>query len=194
MTEKTCFTCKASLDPDTIFCNECGQTQPQISSGTCPACRASVDRDSRFCPECSFDLAPPLQKDRTQLACPSCQKVTLKSDKYCRHCSFDLSTAVEKKESSAHYCTKCGKPFIVTDRFCRHCAADISESNRTVAIPVVRAPHLDKPQSSSASAFGPSDPAQQPWPTPPRTPPCRPRVHSVVRQIQTSARLEYGAC
>ena len=86
MRAKHCKGCQAEMDPDAIFCNECGLTfldspslrssfpdtivsalpskavsreTPGVDFKTCPDCRSTVLRSARFCTKCSHDFSPP---------------------------------------------------------------------------------------------------------------------------------------
>lgn len=160
------------MDPDAIFCNECGMAslagvapavpfpetiisavpgsrptptpQPPIPQAkACPGCGNQVSPSSKFCPKCAFDMTIAASHE-----CPGCGKLFTDADKFCRHCAFDLSKT--RKASSAHFCTGCGEPFEMGDRFCNKCAADLSTSNQTVAVPSVG----NATRFKAASTFG----------------------------------------
>lgn len=156
MAEKLCASCQTGLDPDAVFCNECGTVQPSAVSPAssapqaaklkvCPKCAKQLAESIKFCPSCRFDFtsAPVLRTGPS--VCPKCSKAYVAEDRFCRHCAFDLSTV--KRQSSAHFCTACATPFESGDRFCRNCAADLSASNQTVAVPTV-APARSIPPAS----------------------------------------------
>lgn len=49
---RICSNCGAPLEPDALFCTECG-TKVEIQEGRkCPSCGAPLDDDSAFCAEC----------------------------------------------------------------------------------------------------------------------------------------------
>lgn len=114
-----CLGCNAAMDPDAIFCNECGMAERSASP---PAHNKPITPPSNFAPI-------------TNLLCPGCNKACATEDKFCRHCAFDLSKIT--RVSSARFCTGCGDAFRPGDRFCRHCAMDLSNSDHTFAVPVV---------------------------------------------------------
>ena len=71
MTMKRCTSCRAEMDSDAIFCNECGQAQPatvpepvpatSIPYKQCPVCNIKLDTAIKTCPKCGhmFRTFPP---------------------------------------------------------------------------------------------------------------------------------------
>lgn len=139
-----CSGCNAEMDPDAIFCNECGTAELSAVGGPLSEpSRASdvadIGRHSSPLPQTerykNTAPPPPTIAPGTNLLCPGCNKAFATDDKFCRHCAFDLSKIAAV--SSARFCTGCGKSFGSGDRFCRHCAMDLSNSDHTIAFPVV---------------------------------------------------------
>jgi len=55
---RTCSSCKAEIDSDAVFCNECGSMQPPSMPPEqhCPGCGGTVSTSDRFCRSCAFSL------------------------------------------------------------------------------------------------------------------------------------------
>lgn len=162
---KHCSGCDAEMDPDAIFCNECGMAEPAAVGAGGPQSEISrvsdaADGGKHNAPLPQADpyehiVPPTIIQPMTDLLCPGCNKAYATDDKFCRHCAFDLSKIA--KVSSAQFCTGCGKPFEPSDRFCRHCSMDLSNSDHTVVIPVVTRPSA--PEMTIAQTLSTANPA-----------------------------------
>jgi RNA polymerase subunit RPABC4/transcription elongation factor Spt4 len=69
-TGKNCSNCRAVLDTDAVFCNECGSGQAETAktdTKTCPRCGREIKQGNKFCPGCAFDFfSPPVTSEATE--------------------------------------------------------------------------------------------------------------------------------
>lgn len=64
MNKKLCVNCRAELDFDAVFCNECGRSQNQVVSAQpqpqtkqCPKCFNMVNANMPFCSKCGSNFS-----------------------------------------------------------------------------------------------------------------------------------------
>lgn len=94
MMGKKCVACQAEMDPDAIFCNECGHAHPHISepmdipgASRLPSTPEPVAHRSEITPPSAKPEVAEAQNSRT---CPNCGKSVAVAFRYCPACAHNF--------------------------------------------------------------------------------------------------------
>ncbi len=92
---RICESCKHENEENSRFCESCGSTLEQPTSGggvigSCPACHEPVAPGSRFCTRCGQKLSPPREEGADSQACPACDAPVMETDYYCGRCGTGI--------------------------------------------------------------------------------------------------------
>jgi len=117
-----CSKCNATLQPNSKFCNSCGEPIEQINTTTqinnikCDKCGFKFPETSKFCPECGDVYNP----------CPKCGVDNQAEAKVCIECGAEMPIRCPKCdakiEAGAKFCPECGNTL---QNMCSNCNASL---------------------------------------------------------------------
>lgn len=102
MANRKCIACHADMDPDAIFCNECGLAQAAAeSSAVKPISKEyySISEQPPTIVRVQKEIPPPPEPPRVR-SCPECGKQCDLSARFCSRCAFDFSMEPKKKHEA----------------------------------------------------------------------------------------------
>lgn len=125
--ELRCQNCNTLLDPDSKFCNNCGEPIGKINSITkitnaeCYKCGFSFPQTSKFCPNCgkSYNPCSNCGADNPPET-SNCIKCNSAMPIYCPECNT-------KVDGNAKFCPSCGHNFIKT---CPKCNTKLQHNKK----------------------------------------------------------------